>query len=63
MQAVKGVFLHAFDCPFLLHQPPGLPGLEALDGFFTVLGGEDELGPFQTMSPSGVLRNRINESS
>ena len=44
MQAIKEIFLHALHRPFLLHLPPGLPGLEALEGFFAAVGGEDELG-------------------
>ena len=50
MQAIEEVFLHALDCPFLLHQSPSLPGLEAFDGLFAALGGEDELVRLEAMS-------------
>ena len=50
MQAVKEVLFHALHGPFLFHPPSGLPALEAFDGLFAVLGGEDELGFLETMS-------------
>ena len=54
MQAVKEVFLYAPDGPFFLHQPPGLLCLEAFDGLFAVLGGENELGFLEAMSLIGL---------